>query len=445
MYGAYARGAPAIVELGCGRGGDISKWRDARVRRVIALDLSSAQLDEARRREGQGGGRGGGGKGGGGGTQIEWRHASMLQPDLAASLRPRLPDDGAAAVVSQFAVHYAFESGASASALLAQVAALLRPGGVFFGAAPDGDAILRAIATDGAPLQRDGLLLRLEGAGDDAAAAGASEFGRLLLFSLQDTVTAGSEHDDCTEFLLHRAALVRLAAAHGLVPIELESMAASAAEPASAATALDAAQRYVAALYFTFAFRLERGAVGSTAAAAAPPRRRRRSHPFCASHFLALPPFRAPPRRRAPRRSSPRSGAPRRFGPSAQAAHASAAKSAAATARSPRRLRAPPPAAGAERRRRATVGAGALALPPDRGRRNHLRRRLDGNRRRARARGRLRLRIRPTQRRKRRREPLQHARFGDGVAERGGERERLAERHVRRFSGRGAAAARRAA
>ena len=259
MYGAYARGAPAIVELGCGRGGDISKWRDARVRRVIALDLSSAQLDEARRREGQGGGRGGGGKGGGGGTQIEWRHASMLQPDLAASLRPRLPEGGAAAVVSQFAVHYAFESEASASALLAQVAALLRPGGVFFGAAPDGDAILRAIAADGdgRTLQRDGLLLRLEGAGDDAAAAGASEFGRLLLFSLQDTVTAGSEHDDCTEFLLHRAALVRLAAKHGLVPVELESMAASAAEPASAATALDAAQRYVAALYFTFAFRLE--------------------------------------------------------------------------------------------------------------------------------------------------------------------------------------------
>ena len=272
MYGAYARGAPAIVELGCGRGGDISKWRDARVRRVIALDLSSAQLDEARRREGQGGGRGGG-KGGGGGTQIEWRHASMLQPDLAASLRPRLPDDGAAAVVSQFAVHYAFESEASASALLAQVAALLRPGGVFFGAAPDGDAILRAIATDGdgRTLQRDGLLLRLEGAGDDAAAAGASEFGRLLLFSLQDTVTAGSEHDDCTEFLLHRAALVRLAAAHGLVPVELESMAASAAEPASAATALDAAQRYVAALYFTFAFRLElRGAASAPDAASQP-------------------------------------------------------------------------------------------------------------------------------------------------------------------------------
>ena len=272
MYGAYARGAPAIVELGCGRGGDISKWRDARVRRVIALDLSTAQLDEARRREGQGGGRGGGGKGGGGGTQIEWRHASMLQPDLAASLRPRLPDDGAAAVVSQFAVHYAFESEASASALLAQVAALLRPGGVFFGAAPDGDAILRAIATDGdgRTLQRDGLLLRLEGAGDDAAAAGASEFGRLLLFSLQDTVTAGSEHDDCTEFLLHRAALVRLAAAHGLVPVELESMAASAAEPASAATSLDAAQRYVAALYFTFAFRLERAASAPDAAEPAP-------------------------------------------------------------------------------------------------------------------------------------------------------------------------------
>ena len=44
------------MELGCGRGGDISKWRDAGVRRVVALDLSAEQLEEARRRAQSGGG-----------------------------------------------------------------------------------------------------------------------------------------------------------------------------------------------------------------------------------------------------------------------------------------------------------------------------------------------------------------------------------------------------
>jgi mRNA (guanine-N7-)-methyltransferase len=48
---SYARGANCLVDVGCGRGGDISKWRDACVKNVVATDLSAAQLEEARARE----------------------------------------------------------------------------------------------------------------------------------------------------------------------------------------------------------------------------------------------------------------------------------------------------------------------------------------------------------------------------------------------------------
>ena len=244
MYNMYCRRAAAIVELGCGRGGDIQKWKEAEVGRVVALDLSSAQLEEARRRDSS--------------SHIEWLHMSMLQPELAAALRPRLPGHGADAVVSQFALHYAFESEASASALLRQVASLLRRGGIFFGTAPDSEAILQAIRKDGdgRTLRRDGLLLQLKEDGPDAwVNADSSDFGQQVIFSLDDTVTAGSEHDDCTEFLLNPCVLCRLAADYCLEPIELRHLQNALSVPAAAAKQLNDADRYVAGLYFTFAFR----------------------------------------------------------------------------------------------------------------------------------------------------------------------------------------------
>ena len=114
MIEEYAGGAELLVDMGCGRGGDINKWREARVRRVMALDLSAAQLDEARRREGQDPSRQA--------TDICWVHASMMQPDLLATLQPLMHamggGDAADGVSLQFAMQYAFESEAKASSLL---------------------------------------------------------------------------------------------------------------------------------------------------------------------------------------------------------------------------------------------------------------------------------------------------------------------------------------
>ena len=41
---AYCRGATLLVDLGCGRGGDLQKWQEAGVASVLALDLSAAQV-----------------------------------------------------------------------------------------------------------------------------------------------------------------------------------------------------------------------------------------------------------------------------------------------------------------------------------------------------------------------------------------------------------------
>jgi hypothetical protein len=46
----HAAGARCLVDIGCGRGGDLGKWRHAGIRRVVATDLSEGRLDEARAR-----------------------------------------------------------------------------------------------------------------------------------------------------------------------------------------------------------------------------------------------------------------------------------------------------------------------------------------------------------------------------------------------------------
>jgi len=205
MYAEYAQGVSSLVDLACGRGGDISKWRDAGAQNVIAMDLSAAQLEDARNRE-EGDGKGDakgdgkgdvkgvsrGGAGAGKSTKIVWIQDSLLNAQLGAKLRPKLPDPtaGADAVAIMFAVQFAFDSREHADALLRTISQLLRPGGVFFGTAPDGDAIRAQLGASNelrlAPPEHPfALLLRMEPKpappdGSGGSAAAALPCGRLL-------------------------------------------------------------------------------------------------------------------------------------------------------------------------------------------------------------------------------------------------------------------------
>ena len=275
----YAGGANLLVDLGCGRGGDINKWCSSNIGNVVAMDLSSLQLSEARRRADQDPSCRKGS------TAITWLHASMLQPDLLEFLRPKL-SELADAVTVQFAIQFAFGSEETASRVLGVASSLLRDGGTLFGVAPDASAILELLdskgvstphavsdATDAGgshtrevhlkpPAHPYSLLLQLPEGGR------RTDFGTPLLFSLEDTVTAGSVDDECTEFLLFRDTLVRLAARHGLRPIEMESLADAAVwrggkggggkggggKGSGGGNGLGPDERLVAGLYFTFAF-----------------------------------------------------------------------------------------------------------------------------------------------------------------------------------------------
>ena len=228
MFKQYAKNAASLIDLGCGRGGDISKWRDANAQHVLAMDLSAEQLDECRKREKSSGQSKSA-------TRITWLQGSILDAELELKLRPLMPAasqaGGADAVAVMFAVQFAFSSPQHADQLLQTISSLLKPGGYFFGTAPDAGAIATAVGAAGSlhlhpPDHPFSLLLRLlpSESGTEAGGVegeGGGWYARPLIFSLEDTVTSGTDSSGCIEYLCHRDALVKLAADHGLEPLEL--------------------------------------------------------------------------------------------------------------------------------------------------------------------------------------------------------------------------------
>lgn len=155
-------GAPLrVLDLGCGKGGDLGKWQQAPqpVGILIGIDPAEISVEQARERHVQmwrGGNRGGRGGRGGGRPQRTFDAEFFAQDAFGHSIAnipivrhigfdPGVPASrrgGGFDVVSMmFCMHYAFESEAKARGMLQNVAGSLVKGGRFFGAIPNSDVI----------------------------------------------------------------------------------------------------------------------------------------------------------------------------------------------------------------------------------------------------------------------------------------------------------------
>ena len=112
-------GAGGVVDVCCGKGGDVYKWR-GRCARYFGIDHSSPAVAEARARAASAG----------------LGAATFAVGDAAAG--PPLPPCGV--VSCMFGLHY-FKPGARLNALLDRVAAALHEGGVFVGITVDDRAL----------------------------------------------------------------------------------------------------------------------------------------------------------------------------------------------------------------------------------------------------------------------------------------------------------------
>lgn len=193
LLAQFATGAPRLLDLACGRGGDIHKWRALGVGQVTALDVSEHSLAEARARA-----------------------AAAKARGAAAAMRFELADvrefrDGAAqydVVTCMFALHYLFETEQAAWNVVRTAAANLRPGGHFVGIVPDGLRVNECIRHG--PFDNGVMRICPKWAGAPQA------FGSGYTCSIDGTVVQDCE---ALEFLVYDTVLCEICRRCGLVPV----------------------------------------------------------------------------------------------------------------------------------------------------------------------------------------------------------------------------------
>lgn len=195
LLAEFATGTGRLLDVACGRGGDLHKWRFLKVGEVVGLDVSGESVKEACAR------------------------LEALGPGPPActfrahDLREEWPADlGTFGVVTcMFALHYFFETEGAAHAFIGRVAAHLEPGGHFVGVVPDARRVNELIKHGAF----DNGVVRVRALWDGPP----SPFGSAYTCSVQNTVTSESR---APEYLVYGSVLQKVAALYGLEPVPIK-------------------------------------------------------------------------------------------------------------------------------------------------------------------------------------------------------------------------------
>lgn len=195
----FARNAGSLLDLACGRGGDIHKWRNLGIATALGLDISAESVQEARERYAN--------------TQADKAdNADNAYTFQQANLRaPWHAGSQYDMCTCMFALHYFFGSERDAHTVLRTVSTNLRPGGYFVGIVPDALMVNERIKHG--PF--DNGVMRVEALWSGKPAC----FGSAYTCCIKDTVTeaAASVH----EFLVYGSVLASIAATYGLKPVKI--------------------------------------------------------------------------------------------------------------------------------------------------------------------------------------------------------------------------------
>lgn len=155
-----------VLDLGCGKGGDLAKWAQApqEVELYVGIDPAEVSIEQARERYAQMGSRGGrrGGRGGHRGERPQRTfHAEFIVQDAFGQSIGNIPivknvgfdakgggrwaTGGFDVVSMMFCMHYAFEDEGKTRGMLQNIAGALKKGGKLIGTMPNSDVLSQRV------------------------------------------------------------------------------------------------------------------------------------------------------------------------------------------------------------------------------------------------------------------------------------------------------------
>lgn len=186
QIGMHAKPQMDVLDLACGKGGDLGKWERARIRRYHGMDIAPISIEHAQER------------------LKEMRH-SRLEASFEsrdAFSHPFHLNFECDLVSCQFALHYAFINEKTLKQALENVSRCLKPGGLFFGTIADGSQIRKMEHFQNS-------VFSIKFSNDKWKELGGG-FGVEYTFNLVDAI------EDCPEFLSNHMILEAMAEAERL-------------------------------------------------------------------------------------------------------------------------------------------------------------------------------------------------------------------------------------
>jgi mRNA (guanine-N7-)-methyltransferase len=210
-----------LLDLCCGRGGDIDKWSSAGFTQVVACDLSSESLVEAKRRwtEYQAKryrGRNHGNKL----SSVDFFHETELHTQL---WRPPTSGDGRIprtfdVVSCMFAMQYFCGTESDIRHLLSTASENLRPEGFFVGCVPDAQYITKLWNSQNQGHYQSGILSVRSENYTEVHSHPEMKFGHAYHISIGDTITSNSSR----EFLVWPELIAGISQEYGLEACMIE-------------------------------------------------------------------------------------------------------------------------------------------------------------------------------------------------------------------------------
>nr|SVE75171.1 EOG090X07I2 [Daphnia dolichocephala] len=195
-----------VLDLGCGKGGDLLKWERGHVHHVVCADIAETSIEQCKERY----------------AKLKHRSRQVFSAEFIAAdcskenIMERMENRELKVdlVSCQFAFHYSFESLPQAEQMLANVSSNLQPGGYFIGTTTDAHDIMRRLGRNENPENRKfGNSIFSVEFPSETPLDPPPLFGAKYNFHLEEVV-------DCPEFLVHFPTFEKLALQYGLTLVQ---------------------------------------------------------------------------------------------------------------------------------------------------------------------------------------------------------------------------------